>query len=298
MRRGQVKEQAGPRGGGAPGPGAITGGSRSWSRRPRRASPLELSEKNITADLGKFGYWYILLCQTFIFSFTGYLSNGCTPPHHIPGNGSMGGTRGRMGISYLHSHGGGNVDAMAQQRRLGSLWSFLRQQDVGESIAAGDGSSDLLRIFSMSTCDDTNSNIIFSVPGSKKAEVLGNSDVGMVTSFSNIDSRLQQDSADCRVHAKRGCTTDPQSIAWEERRTRTNKRLRRLQDLIPYMDKVTSKPRWRLGNKELAQLWKWAELNPDKPTPNKDQENNRYAKRQPFGVKDINNNRAYEAEES
>ncbi|KAM3226848.1 hypothetical protein ACQJBY_059056 [Aegilops geniculata] len=35
-----------------------------------------------------------------------------------------------------------------------------------------------------------------------------------------------------------------------------------------------------------------------KPTPNKDQENNRYAKRQPFGVKDINNNWAYEAEES
>uniref|UniRef100_A0A8R7TVH5 Uncharacterized protein n=1 Tax=Triticum urartu TaxID=4572 RepID=A0A8R7TVH5_TRIUA len=113
------------------------------------------------------------------------------------GNGSMGGTRGRMGISYLHSHGGGNVDAMAQQRRLGSLWSFLRQQDVGESIAAGDGSSDLLRIFSMSTCDDTNSNIIFSVPGSKKAEVLGNSDVGMVTSFSNIDSRLALSSWTC-----------------------------------------------------------------------------------------------------
>ena len=36
----------------------------------------------------------------------------------------------------------------------------------------------------------------------------------------------------------------------------------------------------------------------DKPMPNKDQENNRYAKRQSFGVKDINNNRAYEAEES
>uniref|UniRef100_A0A8R7NZZ2 Uncharacterized protein n=1 Tax=Triticum urartu TaxID=4572 RepID=A0A8R7NZZ2_TRIUA len=96
-----------------------------------------------------------------------------------------------MGISYLHSHGGGNVDAMAQQRRLGSLWSFLRQQDVGESIAAGNGSSDLLRIFSMSTCDDTNSNVIFSAPGSKKAEVLGDSDVGMVTSFSNIDSQIQ-----------------------------------------------------------------------------------------------------------
>uniref|UniRef100_A0A453IW11 Uncharacterized protein n=1 Tax=Aegilops tauschii subsp. strangulata TaxID=200361 RepID=A0A453IW11_AEGTS len=36
----------------------------------------------------------------------------------------------------------------------------------------------------------------------------------------------------------------------------------------------------------------------DKVTPNKDQENSRDAKRQPFGVKDMNNNRAYEAEES
>ncbi|XP_044982787.1 serine/arginine repetitive matrix protein 1 isoform X1 [Hordeum vulgare subsp. vulgare] len=36
----------------------------------------------------------------------------------------------------------------------------------------------------------------------------------------------------------------------------------------------------------------------DKMTPNKDQENSREAKRQPFGVKDMNNNRAYEAEES
>ncbi|XP_048563339.1 uncharacterized protein LOC125543887 isoform X3 [Triticum urartu] len=171
------------------------------------------------------------------------------------GNGSMGGTRGRMGISYLHSHGGGNVDAMAQQRRLGSLWSFLRQQDVGESIAAGDGSSDLLRIFSMSTCDDTNSNIIFSVPGSKKAEVLGNSDVGMVTSFSNIDSRLALSSWTCPAWmTTSSCSRTPPtaestpSVAapltrraslGRERRTRTNKRLRRLQDLIPYMDKVT-----------------------------------------------------------
>lgn len=36
----------------------------------------------------------------------------------------------------------------------------------------------------------------------------------------------------------------------------------------------------------------------DKVTPNKDQENSRDAKRQPFGVKDINNNMAHEAEES
>ncbi|KAM3349469.1 hypothetical protein ACQJBY_022446 [Aegilops geniculata] len=169
----------------------------------------------------------------------------------------MGGTRGRMGISYLHSHGGGNVDAMAQQRRLGSLWSFLRQQDVGESVAAGNGSSDLLRIFSVSTCDDTNSNIIFSAPGSKKAEVLGDSDVGMATSFSNIDSQIQLalSSWTCPAWTTTcSCNRTPPtaesmlSVAapltrraslGRERRIRNNKRLRRLQDLIPYMDKVT-----------------------------------------------------------
>jgi len=91
------------------------------------------------------------------------------------------------------------------------LWSFLRQQDmmsritemgmampvpmppadVGESIVAGNGSSDLSRIFSMSSSDDTNSNIMFSAPGSKKAEVHSDSDVGMVNSFCNIDSQIQ-----------------------------------------------------------------------------------------------------------
>uniref|UniRef100_A0A3B6RPI5 BHLH domain-containing protein n=1 Tax=Triticum aestivum TaxID=4565 RepID=A0A3B6RPI5_WHEAT len=187
----------------------------------------------------------------------------------------MGGMRGRMGISYLHSHGGGNVDVMAHQRRLGSLWSFLRQQDmmssitememampvpmppadVGESIAAGNGLSDLLRIFSMSTWDDTNSNIMFSAPGSKKAEVLGDSDVGMVTSFSNIDSQLALSSWTCPAWTTTcSCSRTPPtaestpSVAaplirraslGRERRTRINQRLRRLQDLIPYMDKVT-----------------------------------------------------------
>ncbi|EMS51789.1 hypothetical protein TRIUR3_18073 [Triticum urartu] len=202
------------------------------------------------------------------------------------GNGSIGGTRGRMGISYLHSHGGGNVDAMAQQRRLGSLWSFLRQQDVGESIAAGNGSSDLLRIFSMSTCDDTNSNVIFSAPGSKKAEVLGDSDVGMVTSFSNIDSQHKQEkmfSINIRHQDEyrkccRKLTNPPKrcsagqggSHAWRGLCSRRSPAaaagqytFRKYVTSFPKVPhRLLSKPRWRLGNKELAQLWKWAELNP------------------------------------
>uniref|UniRef100_M8C0E2 Transcription factor bHLH128 n=1 Tax=Aegilops tauschii TaxID=37682 RepID=M8C0E2_AEGTA len=109
----------------------------------------------------------------------------------------------------------------------------------------------------MSSWDDTNSNIIFSAPGGggKKAKLMADGDDGMVTSFSNIDSQfgssldmpgmddylqLQQDSVACRVRAKRGCATHPRSIAERERRTRISKRLRRLQDLVPNMDKQTN----------------------------------------------------------
>ncbi|KAL5227547.1 hypothetical protein ABZP36_015812 [Zizania latifolia] len=143
--------------------------------------------------------------------------------------------------------------------------------DIGESIVTGGGcnsssgdgtghgaqsSSFLSRSFSMSSWDDTNS-IMFSPPSSKKARAGDPSD-DMVTSFSNIDSQfglsksslempgmddfmqLQQDSIACRVRAKRGCATHPRSIAERERRTRISKRLKKLQDLVPNMDKQTN----------------------------------------------------------
>ncbi|XP_037466562.1 uncharacterized protein LOC119338353 isoform X4 [Triticum dicoccoides] len=83
--------------------------------------------------------------------------------------------------------------------------------DIGESVTAGNGSSDLSRIFSMSYWKDTNSSIMFFTPGRKKAKLFGDSDDGMVTSFSNIDS---------------------------QERTSINKRVRRLQDPMTNMDKV------------------------------------------------------------
>uniref|UniRef100_A0A0A9FRS8 BHLH domain-containing protein n=1 Tax=Arundo donax TaxID=35708 RepID=A0A0A9FRS8_ARUDO len=170
----------------------------------------------------------------------------------------------------------GTDAAMAHgHRRLSSQWSFSRQDlpqisemgmipDIGDSIVAGgcnsssDGgaqsSSYLSRNFSVSSWDDTNS-IMFSSP-SKKAKVDAADD--MVTSFSNIDSQfglsksslemsgmddylqMQQDSIACRVRAKRGCATHPRSIAERERRTRISKRLKKLQDLVPNMDKQTN----------------------------------------------------------
>ncbi|KAG0492020.1 hypothetical protein HPP92_005418 [Vanilla planifolia] len=80
----------------------------------------------------------------------------------------------------------------------------------------------------------------------------------MLNSFGNLATRLslpctslemeavekylnmQQDPAHCKLRAKRGCATHPRSIAERERRTRISKRLRKLQELVPNMDKQTN----------------------------------------------------------
>ncbi|XP_078442989.1 transcription factor bHLH130-like [Wolffia australiana] len=49
-----------------------------------------------------------------------------------------------------------------------------------------------------------------------------------------------QDSAPCKIRAKRGCATHPRSIAERERRTRISERMRKLQELVPNMDKQTN----------------------------------------------------------
>ncbi|KFK27804.1 hypothetical protein AALP_AA8G431300 [Arabis alpina] len=55
----------------------------------------------------------------------------------------------------------------------------------------------------------------------------------------NMD-KLLEDSVPCRVRAKRGCATHPRSIAERVRRTRISDRIRRLQELVPNMDKQTN----------------------------------------------------------
>ncbi|XP_057468084.1 transcription factor bHLH130-like [Actinidia eriantha] len=49
-----------------------------------------------------------------------------------------------------------------------------------------------------------------------------------------------QDTVPCKVRAKRGCATHPRSIAERVRRTRISERMRKLQDLVPNMDKQTN----------------------------------------------------------
>ncbi|XP_004295210.1 PREDICTED: transcription factor bHLH122-like [Fragaria vesca subsp. vesca] len=56
-----------------------------------------------------------------------------------------------------------------------------------------------------------------------------------------IENFLQfQDSVPCKIRAKRGCATHPRSIAERVRRTRISERMRKLQELVPNMDKQTN----------------------------------------------------------
>ncbi|XVF47428.1 hypothetical protein PTKIN_Ptkin03bG0108400 [Pterospermum kingtungense] len=59
--------------------------------------------------------------------------------------------------------------------------------------------------------------------------------------MSAIEKYLQyQDSVPCKIRAKRGCATHPRSIAERVRRTKISERMRKLQDLVPNMDKQTN----------------------------------------------------------
>ncbi|XP_064983074.1 transcription factor bHLH130-like isoform X3 [Musa acuminata AAA Group] len=49
-----------------------------------------------------------------------------------------------------------------------------------------------------------------------------------------------QDAVPCRIRAKRGCATHPRSIAERVRRTKISERMKKLQEVVPNMDKQTN----------------------------------------------------------
>ncbi|XP_028757167.1 transcription factor bHLH122-like [Neltuma alba] len=56
-----------------------------------------------------------------------------------------------------------------------------------------------------------------------------------------VEKLLQySDTVPCKIRAKRGCATHPRSIAERVRRTKISERMRKLQDLVPNMDKQTN----------------------------------------------------------
>ncbi|KAK6781347.1 hypothetical protein RDI58_023531 [Solanum bulbocastanum] len=174
-----------------------------------------------------------------------------------------------MGRGSYNSKGGG--DSGRGITRLNSQLSFTRQEALsqiaeenedieGTSIANGHRKSThsyaSASSFAMGSWEDNNS-IMFSVTPSKRAKQISNDIVNGLddgeTQFqfglsqtalemASMDRLLHipEDSVPCKIRAKRGCATHPRSIAERERRTRISGKLKKLQDLVPNMDKQTS----------------------------------------------------------
>ncbi|GAB4861460.1 hypothetical protein Ancab_036662 [Ancistrocladus abbreviatus] len=82
-------------------------------------------------------------------------------------------------------------------------------------------------------------------PSAKFAPHIGGDQGGQLSAAASglLDmdmEKLLEDSVPCRVRAKRGCATHPRSIAERVRRTRISDRIRKLQELVPNMDKQTN----------------------------------------------------------
>ncbi|XP_037491537.1 transcription factor bHLH128 isoform X2 [Jatropha curcas] len=173
-------------------------------------------------------------------------------------------TPGSGGYSSHNGTNGGHTVS-----RLKSQLSFTRQDslsqisEVSEDVIEGIGSNNGHQnshhsypssSFGIGSWDSTNS-IAFSGPPSKRVKNI-DGDIfnclnGLETQFSLPQTSLEmgtvekllnipEDSVPCKIRAKRGCATHPRSIAERERRTRISGRLKKLQDLVPNMDKQTS----------------------------------------------------------
>ncbi|KAH0996225.1 hypothetical protein GBA52_020089 [Prunus armeniaca] len=192
----------------------------------------------------------------------GFLSHLTAPDN----NGGFSVTR---GAGIYSSQGGTNGGHGHGVTRLKSQLSFTRQDSLSqisevsenamEGVSSNNGHHSAMHSypttsFGMESWDNTNS-IVFSAPPSKRAK---NMDGDLFNCLNALESQfslpqtslematvekllhIPEDSVPCKIRAKRGCATHPRSIAERERRTRISGKLKKLQDLVPNMDKQTS----------------------------------------------------------
>ncbi|XP_010522215.1 PREDICTED: transcription factor bHLH128 [Tarenaya hassleriana] len=140
--------------------------------------------------------------------------------------------------------GGGRTRLKTQLSFTGHHDSLGRISEVNES--AIDDTSD--HSFATDSWDDASGGSIgFTM--TRPAKRPRDTDPSPFSQFSISDTshsymenfmQLPEDSVPCKIRAKRGCATHPRSIAERERRTRISGKLKKLQELVPNMDKQTS----------------------------------------------------------
>ncbi|XVE81102.1 hypothetical protein DITRI_Ditri15bG0036100 [Diplodiscus trichospermus] len=165
--------------------------------------------------------------------------------------------------SQVGANGGHGVSRLKSQLSFTRQDSLSQISEVSENFADGVSSSGnhqnaahsfATAGFGMDSWDNTNS-IVFSAPPGKRAKNI-DGDIynclnALETQFSLPQTTLEmatvekllhipEDSVPCKIRAKRGCATHPRSIAERERRTRISGKLKKLQELVPNMDKVVS----------------------------------------------------------
>ncbi|CAH9072248.1 unnamed protein product [Cuscuta europaea] len=133
--------------------------------------------------------------------------------------------------------------------------------EIGDESVKDEGSprnhEDYASAFSLPPWEDSDifSDYFLNAPGEKPLLNPNTSDVqgedqsrtpGLLSHHLSLPkssaqlSAIMQDSVPCKVRAKRGCATHPRSIAERVRRTRISERMRKLQELVPNMDKQTN----------------------------------------------------------
>ncbi|XP_075512058.1 transcription factor bHLH128-like [Primulina tabacum] len=176
------------------------------------------------------------------------------------------------------TRGMGNYNNSDNLSRLNSQLSFTRQDStlsyiseendntVGDEMRTLNGKRNTSHSYGSvagfgmgtSTWDETNS-VMFSVAPNKRNKIVGGGDLlggldsmenqfqfsmgqgGMeITQVEKLMHNIPHDSVPCKIRAKRGCATHPRSIAERERRTKISGKLKKLQILVPNMDKQTS----------------------------------------------------------
>ncbi|KAF7108385.1 hypothetical protein CFC21_108874 [Triticum aestivum] len=159
----------------------------------------------------------------------------------------------------VDSSGGGGGRLKGQlsfSSRQGSLMSQISEmgsEDLGGSSPEGAGGSrGYIPGYPMSSGWEESSLMSENMSGMKRPRDSSEpaAQNGLAHQFSlpktssemaAIEKFLQfQDAVPCKIRAKRGCATHPRSIAERVRRTRISERIRKLQELVPNMDKQTN----------------------------------------------------------
>ncbi|CAL9095400.1 unnamed protein product [Musa textilis] len=138
----------------------------------------------------------------------------------------------------------GQISFSSRQNSVMSQISEMESDDMDGSSSpkdGGDGGRSYLPGFPVGSWDDSspfNNNSLSEV----RNHGLGLFSLPRTTSeIATIEKFLQfHDAVPCKIRAKRGCATHPRSIAERVRRTRISERMKKLQELVPNMDKQTN----------------------------------------------------------